>query len=109
MDFAGVMAATCIASAIASIVMALMANYPVALAPGMGINAYFVLSLLPAIAATGHPHPWQVGLGVVLLSGLLFLALTLLGIREKIFDALEPQLEECHRSRHRPIHCVYRL
>ncbi len=93
MDFAGVMAATCIASAIASVVMALMANYPVALAPGMGINAYFVLALLPAIAATGHDEPWQVALGVVLLSGLLFLVLTLLGVREKIFDALSPSLK----------------
>lgn len=93
MSFGGVMAATCIASAIASIVMALMANYPVALAPGMGINAYFVLSLLPAIAATGHDQPWRVALGVVLASGLLFLALTLLGVREKIFDALSPSLK----------------
>jgi AGZA family xanthine/uracil permease-like MFS transporter len=93
MDFTGVMAATCIASAIASVVMALMANYPVALAPGMGINAYFVLALLPAIAATGHPNPWQVALGVVLLSGLLFMALTLLGVREKIFDCLSPSLK----------------
>jgi AGZA family xanthine/uracil permease-like MFS transporter len=93
MDFTGVMAATCISSAIASVVMALMANYPVALAPGMGINAYFVLALLPAIAATGHPHPWQVALGVVLLSGLLFMALTLLGVREKIFDCLSSSLK----------------
>ena len=93
MSFSGVMAATCISSAIASVVMALMANYPVALAPGMGINAYFVLSLLPAIAATGHVHPWQVALGVVLVSGLLFLTLTFLGVREKIFDALSPSLK----------------
>ena len=93
MSFSGVMAATCISSAIASVVMALMANYPVALAPGMGINAYFVLSLLPAIAATGHEQPWQVALGVVLVSGLLFLTLTFLGVREKIFDALSPSLK----------------
>jgi adenine/guanine/hypoxanthine permease len=93
MDFRGVFAATCLASAVASIAMGLLANYPIALAPGMGINAYFALTLLPAIAATGHPHPWQVGLGVVLVSGILFLTLTLLGIREQLFDVLSPSLK----------------
>lgn len=93
MDFRGVLAATCLASAGASVAMACLANYPVALAPGMGINAYFALTLLPAIAATGHPEPWRVGLGVVLCSGLIFLGLTLLGIREQLFNALSPSLK----------------
>ncbi len=93
MDAGAVMTATCLASALATLVMGLWARYPIALAPGMGVNAFFIFTLLPAIAATGHDRPWAVGLGVVLVSGSVFLALTLLGVREKIMDAISPSMK----------------
>jgi adenine/guanine/hypoxanthine permease len=93
MDAGAVMTATCVASALATLVMGLWARYPIALAPGMGVNAFFVFTLLPAVAATGHERPWAVGLGVVFVSGSLFLLLTLLGVREKIMDAISPSMK----------------
>src|SRR5262245_45797602 len=65
MDLGAVTAATCISSALATLLMGLWARYPVALAPGMGINAYFVYTLIPAAATLGHPEPWRAGLAVV--------------------------------------------
>ena len=93
MDFGAVTAASCLAAAVATLVMGCYARYPIALAPGMGINAFFVLSLLPAAAAAGHDEPWRVGLGVVFVSGVLFLSLTLLGVREQILSAISPSLQ----------------
>lgn len=93
MDFQAVTAATCIASAFASILMGLWAKYPVALAPGMGVNAYFAFVLVPAAASAGFDRPWAVGLGVVFVAGLIFLALTFLKVREWIFDAVSPSLK----------------
>lgn len=83
MDFNGVMAATCIASALATLLMALTARYPIALAPGMGLNAFFSFYLC------GHLGiPWQTGLGMVFLSGSCFTLLTLLKVREMIVNAI---------------------
>src|SRR6202789_2420220 len=73
----GVLFATCISAAIATLVMGLWANYPIALAPGMSLNAYFTYSIV-----LGRGVPWQTALGVVFLSGSLFLILTLTNIRE---------------------------
>lgn len=94
MDFGAVMAATCVAAALATAVMALYARYPIALAPGMGENFFFVFSVMPAAAkACPGASPWQVALGVVFISGVLFYALYLLGIRERIFDGISPSLK----------------
>ncbi|GAB4192782.1 MAG: NCS2 family permease [Phycisphaeraceae bacterium] len=93
MDAGAVLTATCLASALATLIMGLWARYPIALAPGMGVNAFFAFTLLPAVAATGHDQPWAVGLGVVFVSGCLFLMLTVLGVREKIMDAISPSLK----------------
>lgn len=79
----GVLFATCISSAIATLVMGLWANYPIALAPGMSLNAYFTYSIV-----IGRGIPWQTVLGVVLLSGLVFLALTLTRAREQIVNGI---------------------
>jgi AGZA family xanthine/uracil permease-like MFS transporter len=92
MDFAAVTAATCWTAALASILMGWYARYPVALAPGMGQNFFFVLSVIPAAAATGHPEPWRVGLGVIFISGLLFLLVTLAGLREYVLAAMSPSM-----------------
>ena len=83
MPVEGVLFATCISAAIATLVMGLWANYPIALAPGMSLNAYFAYSIV-----IGRGIPWQTVLGVVLLSGLLFLALTLTKVREQIVNGI---------------------
>jgi len=92
LDFGAVTTATCLAAALATAVMALYAQTPIAQAPGMGENFFFVLTVIPAAAAAGHENAWQVALGVVFLAGLLFLMITLLGIRRLLSDAISPSL-----------------
>src|SRR2546426_339444 len=77
MDLGAVMTATCLSAALATAIMALLARYPIAQAPGMGQNVFFVLSAIPA--ASGLGVPWQVALGAVFWSGVLFLLLSLIG------------------------------
>ena len=93
MDFGAVMTATCVAAALATVIMALYARYPIAQAPGMGENFFFVFSVLPAAAAAGYAQPWRVGLGVVLVAGLLFMLISIVGVREMIIDAVSPSLK----------------
>lgn len=93
MDFGAVTAATCISAALASAVMGLYARYPIAQAPGMGQNFFFVFSAAPAAAAAGFANSWQVALGVVFISGILFLALSLFGAREAVMNAISPSLQ----------------
>ncbi len=88
MDKGAVFVATCIASAIGTLVMALYANYPLALAPGMGLNAYFTFGVVK-----GMHYSWEVALGAVLISGILFLILSVMRIREWIVDAI-PQSQK---------------
>ncbi|MCX7626147.1 MAG: NCS2 family permease [Candidatus Sumerlaeaceae bacterium] len=88
MDFGAVMVATCLSAAFFSIMMGLYARYPIALAPGMGENFFFVFSAIPAAAAAGYGEPWRVALGMVFLSGLIFLVISLAGIREGLFQAV---------------------
>ena len=83
MDRGAVFVATCIASAFATLLMALFANYPLALAPGMGMNAYFTYTVVK-----GLHFSWQVALGAVFISGVLFLILSLTRIRAWIVDAI---------------------
>ena len=92
MDLGAVTTATCLSAALASALMGIYARYPVAQAPGMGQNFFFVLSAIPAAAAAGFANAWQVALGVVFLSGVLFLALSLFGVREAVLNALSPSL-----------------
>jgi AGZA family xanthine/uracil permease-like MFS transporter len=92
MDLGAVATATCLSAAVASAVMGLYARYPIAQAPGMGENFFFVLTALPAAAAAGYAEPWRAALGMVFLSGLLFLLLSAVGLRERILDALSPSL-----------------
>ncbi len=93
MDFGAVMTATCLAAAVATAVMGLYARYPIALAPGMGENFFFVLSALPAAAAAGFAAPWRVALGVVAISGMLFLVVSVVGLRETLMDAVSPSMK----------------
>jgi adenine/guanine/hypoxanthine permease len=93
MDFGAVTTATCLAAALASAIMALYARYPIAQAPGMGENFFFVFGAIPAATAAGFSNGWQVALGVVFISGVLFLALSLFRVRETVLNALSPSLK----------------
>lgn len=87
MPLAAVTTATCLCAAFGSILMGALANYPLALAPGMGLNAYFTYTVVKGMGV-----PWQTALGAVFLSGLLFLLLTLGGIRQRLLAAIPYQL-----------------
>jgi AGZA family xanthine/uracil permease-like MFS transporter len=87
MPLAAVTAATCFAAAFGSILMGVFANYPIALAPGMGLNAYFTYTVVKGLGV-----PWQVALGAVFISGCVFLALTLFGVRQMILAAIPVEL-----------------
>ncbi len=93
MDFGAVTVATCLSAALATAIMALYARYPIAQAPGMGENFFFVFTVIPAAAAAGYSNSWQVALGVVFISGVLFLVLSLVGVREWILDAISPSMK----------------
>jgi len=82
-----VTAATCLSAAFGSILMGVIARYPIALAPGMGLNAYFTYTVCIKMHI-----PWQTALGAVFLSGVIFLALTAAGIRQMILRAIPHQL-----------------
>jgi len=86
MDKDALIAVTCIVTAITTIIVGLIAKAPIAMAPGMGLNAFFAY-----LVASGKMD-WQTALGVVFISGLLFLAVTLLGLRKKIVEAIPPSL-----------------
>jgi AGZA family xanthine/uracil permease-like MFS transporter len=92
MDFRGVMAATCLAAALSTLLMGLVANYPVALAPGMGENFFFVYTLC-GLPPVGFGLAWQQALAGVLLAGVLFVVLTLSGILAKLVDSIPASLK----------------
>ena len=87
MEPGAVMVATCISSAGATFLMAFMTNYPIALAPGMGINAYFVFSV-----CQGLNLEWEQALGIVFISGMLFVILSFVGLRAAVMNALPSSL-----------------
>ena len=87
MPLAAVTVATCLCTAAGSILMGALANYPLALAPGMGLNAYFTYTVVQGMGV-----PWQTALGAVFLSGVLFLLLTFTGIRQQLLTAIPHQL-----------------
>ncbi|HBX57721.1 NCS2 family permease [Pseudomonas sp. UBA2684] len=87
MDKGAIFVATCLAAAIGSAVMGLIANYPIALAPGMGLNAFFTYTVV-----LGMGHTWQVALGAVFLSACLFFLLSIFKIREWIINSIPLEL-----------------
>ena len=87
MPVASVAAATCLAAAFGSILMGLLSNYPLALAPGMGMNAYFTYTVVKGMGV-----PWETALGCVFLSGAAFMVLTLAGARQMIVAAIPRSL-----------------
>jgi AGZA family xanthine/uracil permease-like MFS transporter len=88
MDFGAVFVATCVAAAFGTLVMGLYANYPIALAPGMGLNAFFTYGVV-----LGMGHAWQTALGAVFLSGVLFVILSVLPVREWLINSIPRTLK----------------
>lgn len=88
MDFNAVLLATCVASAFATLIMGLMARYPIALAPGMGLNAFFSFEICNQMRV-----PWQIALGAVFISGVIFTLLTVARFREIIVHAIPRSLK----------------
>ncbi|MBR1691578.1 MAG: NCS2 family permease [Lachnospiraceae bacterium] len=89
MDKTAVLMATALASFIGTIIMALLANYPFALAPGMGLNAYFAFTVCGAMG-----YSWQIALAAVFAEGLIFIVLSLTNVREAIFNAIPLTLKK---------------
>src|SRR5215472_16458139 len=88
MDAGAVITATGVASAVMTAVMALATNYPIALAPGMGLNAFFAFTICGAKGV-----PWSAALGLVFYSGLIFMALSVSGLRQKLVAAIPMELK----------------
>jgi adenine/guanine/hypoxanthine permease len=88
MDYGAVFVATALAAALGSLIMGLIAKYPIGLAPGMGLNAFFAYTVILTMGI-----PWQTALTGVLISGLIFILLTLTGLREKIINAIPAELK----------------
>ena len=88
MDFGAVFVATCLAAAFGSLLMGVLANYPIGLAPGMGQNAFFTYGIV-----LGSGHTWQAALGAVFVSGLLFLLISVLPVRAWIINAIPKNLK----------------
>jgi AGZA family xanthine/uracil permease-like MFS transporter len=83
MPWPGVFAATCLSAALGTLLMGAVARYPIALAPGMGLNAYFAYTVVKGMGVA-----WQTALGAVFISGVVFLILTVLGVRQWIVAAI---------------------
>ena len=92
MNFQAVLTATCLAAAASTLLMGLAANYPVALAPGMGENFFFAYTLCGAVPL-GFGLTWQQALAAVLLAGIFFIAITLTGLRARIVNSIPNSLK----------------
>jgi len=88
MNFSSVMIATCLSAAIASILMGILANYPIALAPAMGENFFFAFTVVLMLGVS-----WQQALGIVFISGVIFVILTLIKVREKFINSIPASLK----------------
>ena len=93
MDTGGVMMATCLAAAAATFLMGLLANYPIALAPGMGENFFFAVTLTPAVAKWGLGMDWQVSLALTACVGFIFLVLSFVGFRSAVLNTIPDALK----------------
>src|SRR5712691_10798161 len=88
MDFGAVLASTCVVSAIGCFLMAFLANYPIAVAPAMGHNFFFAFTVVGAM----H-YSWQIALGAVFISGIVFLVMSIWGVRETLVQAVPDSLK----------------
>lgn len=93
MDSAAIFTATAVSAAFATLIMAFYANYPVALASGMGLNAYFAYSVCGNLAAHGVTDPWKIALAAVFVEGIIFILLSFTNFREKIVNDIPQNLK----------------
>ena len=93
MDFNALVVVTCLASALGTFLMAIFANYPIALAPGMGLNAFFAFGVVLNMKINGAPVTWQMALAAVFIEGAIFAVLTLTSIREAIMNSIPKSLK----------------
>ena len=101
MDKGALLTATALAAFIGTILMALFANYPFALAPGMGLNAFFAFTVVGQMG-----YSWQTALAAVCLEGVIFIILSLTNVRDFQRDPHQPETGSV--GRHRPVHCLHR-
>lgn len=90
MDSASIFTATAISAGVATLLMAFLANYPVALASGMGLNAYFAFTVCPMV---GTDHPWEVALAAILVEGIIFILLSFTNFRESLVNDIPQNLK----------------
>ena len=93
MDAGAIFTATCVSAAFATAIMGFFANYPVALASGMGLNAYFAFTVVPQLAAMGITDPWKVALTAILVEGIIFIILSLFKFRETLVNKVPANLK----------------
>lgn len=93
MDSGAVFTATAVSAAFATIIMGVFANYPVALASGMGLNAYFAFTVCSELAKQGIQDPWQVALTAILVEGIIFILLSLFKFRETLVNSIPANLK----------------
>ncbi len=93
MDQGAVFTATAVSAAMATLIMGLFANYPVALASGMGLNAYFAFTVCPMLAEMGITDPWKVALTAILAEGIIFIILSIFKFRETLVNAVPANLK----------------
>lgn len=93
MNQGAVFTATAVSAAFATLLMAFLANYPVALASGMGLNAYFAYSVCPMLAEQGITDPWQVALTAILVEGIVFIILSIFKFRESLVNSIPKNLK----------------
>ena len=93
MDKGAVFTATAVSAVLATLCMAFFANYPVALASGMGLNAYFAFSVCVPMAKAGVTDPWQIALTAVLVEGIIFIILSLFKFRETLVNKVPANLK----------------
>ena len=93
MNSKGVFLATALSAAIATLVMGFLANYPIALASGMGLNAYFAYTVCSQLAAQGIENPWQIALTAILVEGVIFIILSAFKFRETLVNCIPSNLK----------------
>ena len=93
MNTAGVFMATALSAAIATMIMAFLANYPIALASGMGLNAYFAFTVCVNLSAQGIQDPWKIALTAILVEGVIFIILSLFKFRETLVNSIPENLK----------------
>ena len=93
MDFNALVVVTCLSSALATFLMAVLANYPIGLAPGMGLNAFFTYTVVLGMKINGAPVTWQMALAAVFIEGAIFILLTLTRVREMVVNTIPKALK----------------